>query len=495
MMRLLWYSSLVAIHIILNRRCFTMKMRRIAAFIAALTMAGTFASCADNSTGGSTTTTEATTTTAATTPKVLDEEDKELVQEIDTGDDEKLENGTVRWLASWDLNPANGKPKMVEVELFETKYGGTIEYIPTTYETRYSDLSTMVLGGSAPDLFSAADFDTFPGDAISGMFQPFDDYLDFNGDFWNEGGRMLSDKHTINGKHYVAVTSTDAGCVCIYNKKVIEENGLTDPAELLAEDNWTWDTFRDMCAEFSSRENEQYGFDGWWFEINLLLTTGTPVITMDNGKIVSNITSPEIERAENFMYEMKKDDIPFPHAEYDWKEQPARVAEGKTLFYPCGIWALYETDLSKFGEPEDIMFVPMPKDPKADEYYLPSGIDAFALCKSAPNPEAAGVLMKCKLLAVGDERGKEIAEKQYREDYGWNDDMIDMWYKTKELTNAHPVIDFYAGVSQNVYDMVHNPIKDASYNCKEWNITRDEISEAVQAEIDELNVQIEENFN
>lgn len=469
-----------------------MKASKVISMAAALSIVSTFAACGDTS--GTENTATTVSTTAATEPKVLDETDAQAVQEIDIGDDEKLENGNVRWLSFWDLNPANGKPKSVELELFETKYGGTIEYIPTTYDTRYSDLSTLVLGGTSPDLFPAADMDTFPGKTIAGMFDPWDDYLDFNADFWSEGAKKVSDMHMLGGKHYVAAVGTDAGCVMIYNKRTIDENGLDDPAELLAQGNWTWDTFKDMCTQFSDREKDRFAFDGWWFEINFLLTTGTPVISVEDGVIKSNLNSAEMERAENFMLDMKKADLPFPHNEYDWQVFPNRIGEGTTLFYPCGIWALYEADLSAYGSMDEIMFVPMPKDPKADEYYLPTGIDAYALCKSAPNPEGAAAFMKCKCLAINDETALEIAEKQYREDYGWTDDMIDMLKTTKELTGKNPVIDFYAGTSANVYDLVHNPIKDASYNGKDWSTTRDEISGAVQSELDLLNEQIKEQF-
>lgn len=459
--------------------------------------------CGGSSSGGSTpaTTTEpaaTSVTTEATEPKELNEEDKAAVEEITVGDTEEEEEtqqvGTVKWLSFWDLNPANGKPKSVELELFETKYGGKIETIPTTYETRYSDLSTQVLGGTSPDLFPAADLDTFPGKVVSGMFEPFDDYLDFTTDEWTVGAKQLSDMHTLGGKHYVSVVSTDAGCVCIYNRKVMEENGLDDPAELLEEGKWDWNAFKRLCTEFSDPDNGKYGFDGWWFEINFLLTTGVPVIDVQDGKITSHLTSVEMERAENFMLDMNRNNLPLPKAEYDWKEQPQRVSEGLTLFYPVGIWALYETDLSAFGEDGDIMFVPMPKDPEADAYYLPSGVDAYALCKGAPNPEGAAAFMRCKLAAVKDPTGQEIAEKQYREDYGWTDDMVDMWYKTKELTNEHPIIDFYAGVSPDVYNIVHNPIKDTSYNGKEWSTTRDEISGAVDDLLNEMNEKIAAEF-
>ncbi len=465
--------------------------------LAALSVAAMTTACSSGSSSTPADTTAAATTTVtteATEPKVLDEEDAKAVEEIDMGDEEKLENGTVKWLSFWDLNPANGKPKSVELELFETKYGGKIEYVPTTYETRYSDLSTKVLGGDSPDLFPAADLDTFPGKAINGMFEPFDDYLDFSTDEWSVGAKKLSDMHMLGGKHYVSVVSTDAGCVCIYNKKVVEENGLTDPAELLENGEWDWNTFKDMCMQFSDPDNGKYGFDGWWFEINFLLTTGTPVIDVRDGQIVSHLTSNEMERAENFMLDLNRNNIPLPKAEYNWVEQPQRVSEGLTLFYPCGIWALYETDLTKFGAEGDIMFVPMPRDPEADNYYLPSGVDAYALCKGAPNPEGAAAFMRCKLAAVKDENGQAIAEKQYREDYGWTDEMIDMWHTTKELTNENPIIDFYAGVSPDVYNLVHNPIKDTSYNGKDWSTTRDEITGAVDTELEALNKKIAEEF-
>lgn len=472
-----------------------MKTSKIIAMASAAVVLSAFAGCGKTDGSSTAETTGTTVTTAATEPKVLNEADAEAVQEIDTGDEEKLENGTVKWLSFWDLNPANGKPKTVELELFETKYGGKIEYIPTTYDNKYIDLSTLVLGGDSPDIFPAADLDTFPGKVVAGMFDSWDDHLDFDADFWSTGAKKVSDQHMLGGKHYVAAVGTDAGCVMIYNKKTIEENSLSDPAKLLEEGNWTWDNFKNMCMEFSDRDEEKFAFDGWWFEINFLLTTGTPVISVEDGVIKSSLNSSAMERAENFMYDLKKNDLPFPHDEYGWNVFPNRISEGKTLFYPCGIWALYEADLSAYGEQGEIMFVPMPRDPEADAYYLPTGLDAYALCKNAPNPEGAAAFMKCKCLAVGDEKALEIAEKQYREDYGWTDEMIAMLAKTKELTGENPVIDLYAGVSPNVYEMVHNPIKDASYNGKDWSATREEISGAVQAEIDMMNKQIADNFS
>ncbi len=467
------------------------NFKRVTAMISAIAMLSTFTACSTDDGIAS----EAEVTSATTAPKQLSEEEQAAVQEVEITD-EKLENGTVKWLATYDINPDKGKPKLFALELFETKYGGKIEYIPTTWENRYNDLSTMVLGGSAPDLFPAQEFDTFPSKVVDGMFQPFDDYLDFEDtSLWTEGAKKLADAHVMGGKHYVAPVNTDSKCLMIYNKKTMEENGLTDPAELLAEGNWTWDTFREMCLEYCDREADQFAYDSWYFETQFVLTTGVAPIAMENGLVKNNIDSAELERAENFMYELKKADLPLPKAEFNWTEQPQRIAEGKTLFWPCATWALWEADLSKFGEPDEIMFVPMPRDPAADEYYLPANMDAYALCKGAENPEGAAAFIKCKLIAEKDESALAITENQYREDYGWTDEMFEMWYKVRELTDANPVVSLHMGLPSEVAAIVDDSIKQASFSGKDWNVTREEISGLTQTTVDELNSVIEEKFS
>ncbi len=467
------------------------NIKRLTAMLSALAMLGTMTACSTDEGIAS----EAEVTSATTAPKQLSEEEQAAVQEVEIAD-EKLENGTVKWLATYDINPDKGKPKLFALELFETKYGGKIEYIPTTWENRYNDLSTMVLGGSAPDLFPAQEFDTFPSKVADGMFQPFDDYLDFNDEsLWTEGAKKLADAHVIGGKHYVAPVNTDSKCLMIYNKRTMEENGLDDPAELFAEGNWTWDTFREMCVEYCDREEDKFAYDSWYFETQFVLTTGVAPISMEDGLVKSGIDSAELERAENFMYELKRDDLPLPKAEFNWTEQPQRIAEGKTLFWPCATWALWEADLSKFGEQGEIMFVPMPRDPNADEYYLPANMDAYALCKGAENPEGAAAFIKCKLIAEKDENALAITENQYREDYGWTDEMFEMWYKVRELTDANPVVSLHMGLPSEVAAIVDDSIKQASFNGTDWNTTRETISGLVQTTVDDLNHTIQEKFS
>lgn len=467
------------------------NLKRTVAFISALTLIGTMASCSNDDSP-----IVSESTTVSTAPKELDEEDKAAVQQIDVGDAQKLENGTVKWLSWYDINPAENKPKLAALELFENNYGGKIEYIATSYENRFTELSTLVVGGTSPDIFPGQEGDTFPERVISGMFEAWDDYLDFNDtELWNESAKKLSDIHMMGGKHYLVATTTDSKCIMIYNKKTIEENGLDDPAELLANNAWDWNAFRKMCVDYCDREEDKFAYDSWYFETNLLLTTGVAPISAENGLLKNNLASEAIERAENFMFDLKKDDLPLPKPEFDWKEQPQRMSEGKTLFYPIGTWALWEADLSSYGELNEIMFVPMPKDPEADNYYLPASMDAYVLCKGAQNPEGAAAFMKCKLISAKDPNALSIEEKQYRTDYGWTDEMIEMWYKVRELTDANPVINIHMGLTSDVANAVDDGLKQASFNGTDWAVTRESISGLADISVEETNKKIQDNFS
>ncbi|MBO5266005.1 MAG: extracellular solute-binding protein [Ruminiclostridium sp.] len=465
-----------------------MKHKKILSFGTAVVLAASMGSCADKPEAAPTRTSppEASTTTAAAT---LASEDKEALAQVETTY-EKLENGTIKFLSSWDINPADGKPKQVSLEMFETNYGGKIEYIPCTWESRYEALGKMIAAGDSPDMFSAGDLDCFPQGAVSKMFLPLDDYVDFDSELWAPM-KEVNDQFMFKDKHYVGATSTDAGVVMIYNQKTIDENGLADPAKLLEEDNWTWDTFYDMMIAFCDRTNEKYAVDGWWFEGAISLTTGVPYVGMKDGKIVQNLDDPMIEQVQRFMYNMKKQDLPFPKSEYGWQIHPENIANGKTLFYPCGIWALYVTDLSDFGEMDEIRFVPMPRCPYADAHYLPTAINGFTLCSGAKNPEGVAAYLDCLMLCRDNEVALEIEQAQIFEDYKWTPEMYDMLLKTREMTEQHPVIEFYTAVNDTVNDLVNNPIKETYNAGVSWTETKETIKFALQAELDSVNTRLE----
>lgn len=465
-----------------------------AATIAALIAATSLTACeetAPNPSSAPGATAPNSTTTPATTsgvPSTMKEEDAQTVSEIEL-QEFNLENKTIMFLSSWPMNPANGKAVPVALELFQQKYGGQVEDVVCPWDARYDKLAAMVSSGDSPDFFSAADLDTFPKGAIYKMFEPMDDYIDFDSEVWKPT-KEINDLFVFQGKHYVATVGTDAGVVMIYNKKTIENYDLDDPQQLLAEDNWTWDTLWQMMVDFCDVDDERYAIDGWWFVNALNSTTGVPMIGMEDGKIVNNLKSSKIEVAQEYLLNMYQENMPYPKWEHGWTINPSNISKGKTLFYPCGIWCLYEADLSAFGNMEDIAFVTMPRCPDADDYYLPTAIDAYSICKGAQNPEGVACWLYCQMVSRDDERAVEIGKNQLFEDYGWTEDMYQMLKTSQELTEQHPMIDFYAGVTPNLYDILHNPMQDTFNNGISWTQTKESIFNAVQAEVDMANAKI-----
>lgn len=451
-------------------------------------IAGCTEEAASSSNGSSTP--AAPQTTAATTKATMNEEDAAAVAEIDIGA-EKLENPKVRFLSSWDLNPAEGQPLSVALEMFQTQYGGEIVFEFTPWDDRYTKLATLVAADDSPDMFSAGDMDVFPKGAISGMFSPLDDYVDFDSELWSPM-KQVNDQFAANGKHYVGAVNTDAQCVMFYNKKTIEDNGLDDPAQLVADGNWNWDTFWNMMTRFCDRDQGKWATDGWWFEGAFSLTSGKPYIGMEDGKLVHNLDDPMIEKVQEYMLNMKNSDLPVPKSEFAWQVQPKKIATGETLFYPVGTYALYPYNniIQDFGNMEDVMFVPMPKCPDADKYYLPAIVEGFSLIKGAKNPEGVGAYLNCAMASRDSEAAKEIGKRQAFEEYGWTEEQYDMYELVREMTNEAPVIELYNAVNDAVAEYINNPMKEGYNSGASWTQTKEMVRSAVQAELDESNAKL-----
>ena len=477
-----------------------MKKTRALAGALALSMLATLTACDNNSGDASqnaTTASEVVTTTAGTT-KPQDESIKAEVEALDVTDklQGELENKTIKWFAHFDLNANSfGKDVPVSIQLFENVYGGKIEWISTTWETRYSDMSTYVLGGEGIDFFSATDQDGFPMGAQNGMFVPADPYIDWSSELWSGQVKDLSDRFKFKGSHYVICTQATSDCVVIYNKDTISENGLDDPLELYREGKWDWNTYKSMLEEFCDAESECYGLDGFWTEKALMLTTGTPLVSMENDQLVLNMGHPNMERAMEYQYDLFKSGLILDKSVFDWAEQPHFMGEGKELFYNCGFWTLErakEQWSADFGE--NVMFVPMPKDPEADKYYLPAGMEkaGFLLCKGGQNPEGVIKYIECLIVSYEDEKAQEITDKLALNDYGWTQEMLDMLKEVNALTNENPVYDFYNGISEDLKSILdsgdgigmRSPIRGHA-----WSEVRAAAEESVEAMIEEFNTQ------
>ncbi|NLZ45563.1 MAG: extracellular solute-binding protein [Clostridiales bacterium] len=378
----------------------------------------------------------------------------------------ELENKTLTWIGHYSILPTEGQVTSPDLYLFQKKYQGEIKEVITDWAGRYDTLAKNVLGGDAPDFFQADDMDSFPKGAIRGMFQPIDPYIDFESPLWS-GIKETADSFMFAGSHYVATIRVEPSIACVYNTATIKEMGLDDPAALYASGEWTLDKFMGMCREFVDTDHEKYALDGFWYYDAIQQTTGVPMVSLQDGKLVNNMGTAEIASIENKMYELQKDKVVFPRATNNWDTRGSGatgegLGDGKTLFIPVGLWAIQApvADTKTFGDMAagEIMFVPMPDNTDNEPYYVSARINGYVLCNNAPNPEAYAAFMNCKRACQLDDGVTKIGDQQLLDNYGWNQEMVDMKTEIYSLVEKNPVFEFHQGVNSEVATYFENSI-------------------------------------
>ena len=96
--------------------------------------------------------------------KKLDDKQQEQVTNLESKLPERnLSNTEIKWMAHYDINPSKGQVEDPGLALFKSKYKGSIKYVQTTWDNRYTDLAKAVMANNSPDFFPASDMDAFPG--------------------------------------------------------------------------------------------------------------------------------------------------------------------------------------------------------------------------------------------------------------------------------------------------------------------------------------------
>ena len=470
--------------------------KKIFAGLMALSMMAGFTACGNNDGSSDATSEETTTTTTAKTVAVNTEELKDdeaaaLEDTMSQLQDVELENRTIKWLAHYDLNPSsNGASKSVGLEMFEKKYGGEIQYYPTTWENRFNDLSTYVLGGEGIDFFTGDDTANFPKGIVSGMFQPVDDYIDMNSAIW-QNTKDAMELLNFGGKHYEFITTVTAEAVVIYNKATIEANGLDDPWDLYEAGEWTWDTFKQMLLDFVDEDSDQWGLDGFWAEKALFLSAGVPSVQSVDGNLVCNINDATVEKAMNYQFDLYTNGLVFPREQFAWSEQPSFMGEGRQLFYICGAWTVQAAPetWSTAIDPEDLGLAPVPS-PADSDPWQGATLGGYALCKGAQNPEGVALFAECQILGSNDESAVAISDRKAMDDYGWSQELIDKNKAINEIARQYPIVDLATGCSTDIASLTTDGGDTiglrAALHGVDWATNREAIADTVIMLVDEV---------
>ncbi len=471
--------------------------KKIFAGLMALSMMAGLTACGNND-GSSDATSEETTTTTTTaktvavnTEELKEDEAAALEDTMSQLQDVELENKTIKWLAHYDLNPSsNGASKSVGLEMFEKKYGGEIQYYPTTWENLFNDLSTYVLGGEGIDFFPGDYTANFPKGIVSGMFQPVDDYIDMNSAIW-QNTKDAMELLNFGGKHYEFITTVTAEAVVIYNKATIEANGLDDPWDLYEAGEWNWDTFKQMLLDFVDEDSDQWGLDGFWAEKALFLSAGVPSVQSVDGNLVCNINDATVEKAMNYQYDLYTNGLVFPREQFAWSEQPSFMGEGRQLFYICGAWTVQAAPetWSTAIDPEDLGLAPVPS-PADSDPWQGATLGGYALCKGAQNPAGVALFAECQILGSNDESAVAISDRKAMDDYGWSQELIDKNKAINEIARQYPIVDLAAGCSTDIASLTTDGGDAiglrAALHGVDWATNREAIADTVIMLVDEV---------
>lgn len=356
---------------------------------------------------------------------------------------------TIKFLSHYDINPTGGAQRPTSLAIFEDVYGGKIEWIPTTNDTKYDDLSKMVLGGEEVDMFPYEP-DALPKGVSENLYQPLDDYIDLDSELWS-GIKEIADKMQYKGAHYVIPYSIEDPICIIYSRKMIKDENLDDPYELYTQGKWNWDSFMSMMKKFKENEgdDDRYGCTGWVGQA-LIYSTGKGIVGYDGTKFTNNMNDTDIEKAEKLLEEITANDL------FNDSWQTYFPESGSSLFYAMAPWALEESNAA--NPDKDIFIVPFPKMPDADKYYSNCSFGAKMLVSGSDKAEAVAKYIECERIAVTDESYREGAKKQAAEkkkdtsgrELFISEEQWDAFADAYDPSKVSPVFDFGFGMGSSM---------------------------------------------
>lgn len=349
------------------------------------------------------------------------------VSGIDLGNvkDIDIKGKTIKYLGCYDITKAEDiKPA---VKYLEQNYGASIQCEIVPDNAIMETLATYITNGMSPDLVDRR-LNSFPYYAFLNSYEPLDDYIDLSKPQWADIKNIV-DSYAIKGRHYYYPWSYfTCDRLMVYNEGKFKEIGIKDPKELWENNNWTWDTFRDCMVQFVTKVKNDvpdaigvYGSFGNTF-IN---TTGIPLVGFENGKIVSHLDDPNIDRAQTFLFNLKKEGLSkLTYSDYGTTAiEP--VINGSAAFMVMGDWILSGFANDEVENGGDHNFVPIPRDPNADNYYYSLGTFGYMVPSGSSNAEAAAVFIDCVRTSQINKDMKAVIAESIKK--GRNFD--DAWYE------------------------------------------------------------------
>lgn len=493
--------------------------KAIAGALALVSAVTAFSGCSGSgspATTSGTTDSSAASTTGETQKQMSENEGvQSAVNNVSAGENYKdiKVDTKIKWMAWWDIQEASPA-----VEVFKKLYG-TPENKPKGYESvadenvfvnvkvssyadRYTSLSKLVQSDDSPDCFPF-EICNYPYSVYQNLFQPLDGIIDFTTDDWADYKEAI-DKFNWGGKNYCPIMSLVPTSFLWYRKSTVEEAGLDDPWELYESGKWTWETFLTMARKFSDPDNGKYVLDGYFPENNFVCTTGTPLIALEGGKLVSHLNDANIEKCLDMLrsFDNTQEQLRYPRdIDNNWSPSYPEWANGNTLFFEDGTWRYEETwrlyKKKQKWDDDEINFVPFPQMDGSDKYYQSMKQDSIMLVAGSKNIDGYKAWIYANLVASNDPEIQKAGREQSKAEYDWTDTLLDRLDTMKDPTTFTGVFDFKNGIGQDIAstDNQDNPVEQLTkgpyMTGESYTSFREQYQGQIDARLAELNKTVE----
>lgn len=291
------------------------------------------------------------------------------------------------------------------IELVEEAFNVKIEFVPLTWGTAEDTILTSIIAGDPVGDLLFINNRWLPIFAGQGALLPLDDILgeEYYASLPGSHSRMRELYSSFRGKAYgISLNGSfprnmdiGSGQGWIYNKAMLEEEGLEDLYELQRRGEWTWEALKEYAIRLTKDTDgdgkiDQWGVGGrldpWPVEQELFAyaNNGGIIKFDEENRALYALSDPAALEAVEFWRELVQDHgVVMVGDLYNIREEFNR---GNVAMFRLDLFALPD----HFKEADfEFGWVFIPKGPRAEDYVNPVwGFDMFVLPIMEKEPEA-----------------------------------------------------------------------------------------------------------
>ena len=292
---------------------------------------------------------------------------------------EKYKGTTVKFATWIDHNSTEGKEP---IERFAEEYDINVELVYCSQNNYIEEILALIASNNAPDIF--VENGTFP--AILQIAQPFSvTGMDLNEPAWDQ---QILNACTVGKKVYAVNTVNSLWRpqgVVVYNRELMEANGIKTPTEYYEEGNWTWDTMKDVISDVMALGDDYYGANIDQFPFLGSIGAGQVSYDPANAKFKCTITDPKYIEGMQYKAEISKKGMSADRTQF---------TNGTAALIICDTYGIKSTGYFRSMDPLDLACTYVPsKDANTDT--IPSDfLRAYGIVQGAKNPQAAGMFIR-----------------------------------------------------------------------------------------------------